>query len=114
MMESYTRFTPSADDSVAQPLDERYRLLSVARRRVVLEILADQSEPIELSALARSVAALEADGNGDGVRPATRERVAVSLHHTHLPKMDVFGVVEYDTETRMVEPCKSHIHSLLA
>jgi hypothetical protein len=102
------------DDSAAQSLDERYRLLSVARRRVTLDVLTDQSESIELTALARLVTAIEHDGNADEVDPATRERVAVSLHHVHLPKMDDFGVVEYDTDTREVEPCMSRIQSLLA
>lgn len=114
MMESHTQPTPSVDDSVAQSLDERYRLLSVARRRVTLDILTDQSEPIELTALARLVTAFEHDCNADEVDPETRERVAISLHHVHLPKMDDFGVVEYDTDTREVEPCMSRIHSLLA
>lgn len=114
MMESYPQTTLLSDDRNPESLDERYMLLSDERRRVVLDILTDQSEPIELTALSGLVAAAEHDGDVDEVCPSTRERIAVSLHHIHLPKMDDFGVVEYDTDTQAVEPCMSRIYDLLA
>ncbi|GAA0197955.1 ArsR family transcriptional regulator [Haladaptatus pallidirubidus] len=31
------------------------------------------------------------------------ERVEVGLHHSHLPRLEGLGVVEYDSETNVVE-----------
>lgn len=33
------------------------------------------------------------------VTPADRKRVLVSLHHTHLPKLEAAGLVRYDHDT---------------
>jgi hypothetical protein len=50
--------------------------------------------------LSEEVAALETDE-----RPAPRDKrrsVYVSLHQTHLPKLDELGIVEYDTDEKQV------------
>ncbi|WP_232342811.1 DUF7344 domain-containing protein [Halosimplex litoreum] len=81
--------------------DERHDLLAVERRRVVLEALVDREEPVALADLAEWVAARETDAATPG-EDAT-ERVAVSLHHVHLPRMDDLGVLDYDVATNRVE-----------
>lgn len=67
---------------------DRHRLLADRRRRVLLDVLADRDGPVELTDLAATVAARE-DGTDD-------ERVAIDLHHHHLPLLDDLGVVVYD------------------
>ncbi|MBV0926255.1 hypothetical protein KTS45_18775 [Halomicroarcula limicola] len=82
---------------------EYYEILSSDRRRTTLKVLTEQTTPVELEALAAAVATRENDTD-----TATEERikqVAVTLHHLHLPKMDDFGVVEYDANTNRVESC---------
>jgi len=80
---------------------ESFELLSAKRRRITLGVLGDGPTTISLDELARAVAEREsADGATRG--SPSRERVATSLHHRHLPKMDDFGVLEYDPETNRV------------
>lgn len=86
-------------------LDEtdRHLLLSVARRRITIDILANGTAPIYLDDLAAAVADRETDAAM--ASNETVERVAVSLHHSHLPMMDDFGLIEYDRESTRVESC---------
>lgn len=79
---------------------DRYRLLSDERRRVTLDVLANRSTPIDLWDVAFDVASREQDVADPDER--TVERVAVSLHHHHLPKMTDFGVIEYDTTSNRI------------
>jgi len=87
-------------DTIELTTDERHCLLADSRRRNVLDVLADRATPVDFTDLARAVADREFDGGAD---PDQVERVAVSLHHVHLPKMADCGVVEYDPSTNRVE-----------
>jgi hypothetical protein len=78
-------------------------LVSDERRRAVISSLRSRSESIPLSALATDVIARERDASLDSVSAEESERVGVSLHHRHLPKLDRFGVVAYDPRRRTVE-----------
>lgn len=79
---------------------ERHRLLASERRRTILDVLAGRATPVDLADLARTVAAREADTDEDD--PKDVERVTVSLHHNHLPKMDDLDVLHYDVESNRV------------
>lgn len=81
---------------------ERHRLLASDRRRSVLDALEGRAAPVELTTLAETVVSRETGGSD--VDDERVERVAVSLHHVHLPKLDDVGVVQYDPDTRRVEP----------
>jgi hypothetical protein len=78
----------------------RYRLLADDRRRTVLGVLATRTGPIDLMELATVVAVHESDA--DEIPDGALERVAVALHHQHLPKLDEVDVVDYDTEASRV------------
>lgn len=78
---------------------DRHHLLSAERRRTVLAILAERSEPISLGTLAEQVLGREAEGDGE---PALDE-VTISLHHVHLPAMDDLGLIEYDHSEKRIE-----------
>jgi hypothetical protein len=84
-------------------LDEshRHELLADERRRVVLDVLAGRTVPLGLETAAKTVAEQESD-TGDAAGE-TVQRVALSLHHHHLPKLRDFGVVDYDSERKRVE-----------
>jgi hypothetical protein len=78
--------------------DDWHRLLAEDRRRVTLHVLADESTPIDLDALATAVADREGPSTGDSLYHLT-----ASLHHCHLPKMDSLGVLDYDAESHQVD-----------
>lgn len=80
---------------------ERHRLLAAERRRLALDVLAGSSVPVDLEELARRIAERESGNPADG---RTVERVAVSLHHAHLPRMDEVGVLDYDPEENRIDP----------
>lgn len=82
--------------------DERHRLLAAGRRQVVLDAVTAEMSSFGLTELAREVAARE-----DGIRPDDEsdvERVAVTLHHAHLPLMAELGTISYDPERQQIEP----------
>lgn len=79
---------------------ERHRVLASDRRRTVLAVLGERRAPSDLRRLAEAVARREAD---DSTTPGDAERVAISLHHRHLPLLDDLGVVAYDPDARRVE-----------
>lgn len=80
--------------------DEQYGLLRADRRRLVLTILTEQSTPIELADLAAEIAAQEE--SSDATSEETLNRIQVTLHHTHLPKMDDLGVIDYNANSRRI------------
>jgi len=70
------------------------------RRRLALEALRENGGSADVSDLAEIVAAREV-----GTDPAPRDKrqsVYVSLHQTHLPKLDSLEVVSYDPNDRNV------------
>lgn len=81
-------------DRPAERLDRLFEVLADERRRRVLYYLRGSDDPpASVDALAERIA--DADG-----LPA--ERVATSLHHTHLPKLDESGVVAFDPRSGAV------------
>ncbi|MBV0924502.1 hypothetical protein KTS45_09860 [Halomicroarcula limicola] len=80
--------------------NERYRLLASDRRRVLLDALKETTVPTALASLATEVAARE-EGVDAGDDEAV-ERVAVTLHHNHLPRMEDADLLRYDATTNCV------------
>lgn len=77
--------------------DEVFRLLqSGRRRRVVRHLLEFVEEPVPTDALATAIARTEHDDPTEGLDPEVRDRVAMSLEHSHLSKLDAAGIVAYD------------------
>jgi hypothetical protein len=66
------------------------------RRRHTLELLRDNGETSSVRDLSEEVAALE---TGESPPPRNiRQSVYVSLHQTHLPKLDDLGIAVYDAD----------------
>ena len=87
------------NESSADPFD----VLADERRRAALSALSDRDGPLELSALARAVAEKTED---DVTGPAldALDRIRVSLHHQHLPKMADAELIAYDIDRKVVYP----------
>ena len=80
--------------------DDLYRLLSSKRRRLLIDVLNEQPTPMDLEELALMVAKQE---QGGSVRSEAVQRVAITLHHNHLPKLADVSIIEYRPESNRVE-----------
>lgn len=79
---------------------EAHRLLASERRQVLLHLLEDRQTPLLLEELALLVTKHE-DGI-DRTEPTDVDRVAITLHHNHLPHLVELGLVEYDHQTKQI------------
>lgn len=86
-------------DSVMSPV-EIHNLLSTQRRLYTVEYLLEQNTVVDYDSLVDYVTARETQTNIDEIDPDQRNSVRISLHQTHLPKLDDLGVVEYDHRGR--------------
>lgn len=114
--------TPADSPLVHRVLEEKSRqqMLDVLgdpiRRQVLRELHPDEGW-VKLSGLAERVGnrrvrgasgfpfqsnedAISADADSAGAPPT--DRVALRLHHVHLPKLDDYGLVEYEHRERTV------------
>lgn len=87
---------------------ERHRLASAERRRIALGLLEEADLPIALEELATAITDRETELDTPDAETSTPdagdvERVAISLHHVHLPLMADLGVVDYDAASKRVE-----------
>lgn len=76
--------------------DQALDLLCDDRRRRVVRTLRESEGAMALDELAADVVARGDDVAPEEVSADRRERIAASLHHCHLPKLDAADVVKYD------------------
>ncbi|WP_276300309.1 DUF7344 domain-containing protein [Halorussus lipolyticus] len=91
---------PSVSDEQAATgteLDRLFEVLADGHRRRVLAYLADTDDGV--AAFSDLVEHVADDSAGEST---DNERLAVSLHHTHLPKLADANVVEYDPRSEVV------------
>jgi len=87
-------------DEVALDEGDIHDVLRNERRRHTLELLRANGDTLSVRQLSERVAALE---TGESPPPRNiRQSVYVSLHQTHLPKLDELGIVEYDADAKQV------------
>lgn len=93
----------SGTETGEETLDEGtiHDLLRNDRRRLTIESLREEGGSKTVSDLAADLAALES--GTDPPPKKKRQSVYVSLHQTHLPKLDSLGIVSYDPDDREVE-----------
>lgn len=84
-------------------LEDFVHLLHSERRRVVIDLLhdyqlecCDDNVTVQLRDLGRQVAAIENNVDSVDVDRASRRSAKNSLHQTHLPVLEEYGIVEYD------------------
>ena len=97
------------DEAAAASLttDQVFELLADARRRNAVAALREVDGGTTLGELAETTAARVDDVGRAAVTTDRRERIAVSLHHCHLPKLADAGVVEYDPDESRVVPTET-------
>lgn len=80
---------------------EIHDILRNDRRRAVIEFLSERGGHTTIRDLSEHIATLE---SGESPPPRNvRQSVYVSLHQTHLPKLEGLSVVDYDTDSKNVE-----------
>lgn len=91
----------ASKSSTADLSDEDiHDVLRNRRRRLVIDILQDADAPVSVSDLSKEIGAIE---SGREPPPSNvRQSVYVSLLQTHLPKLDELGIVDYQSEGKMV------------
>lgn len=82
---------------------EAFDILSSDRRRHVLHFLLSHKDGTDIGELSRQIAAWENGESLDQVTADERRRVYVSLHQTHLPRMDEAGVLDYENSRDTIE-----------
>lgn len=81
------------------PSDDRIVSLQLdPRRQRVLASLEARTDPVDLDDLAVELAASTDRPLAEGVI----ERIAIELHHVHLPKLADAGLVDYDAQRKVV------------
>lgn len=83
---------------------EIHDLLSSDRRRLLLSILVDDRDGVaRMSELSNDIARIENGvSQNEEITERQRKRVYVSLYQTHLPKLEMHGVVEWDQDPSIV------------
>lgn len=84
-------------------IDKTTEILSNKRRREVIELLND-ADVLTLGEAAEEIG--EAEGDFGDVNP--RRRVYISLHQTHLPRMDEYGAVDYNDDRKTIARGKEY------
>jgi hypothetical protein len=86
------------------PLDQAdiHDVLRNDRRRLTIKCLQETADgSLSVRELSEQVAALE---TGEDPPPRNiRQSVYVSLHQTHLPKLDKLGIIHYDADAKVVD-----------
>lgn len=99
-----------AGDGGRSLLDRIFGALSNARRRFVLYQVRERG-PTDEADLATVVAAWEQGVPAEAVSAETSREVRIDLRHVHLPKLEDYGLVEYDRRSGTV--CYSYPPNVL-
>lgn len=99
MATSETLAQPGPDpDSATADADAVFCVLSNRRRRHTIHILLQADGPVDISDLARAVAAREQDVPPAEVTHRQRKSAYTALHQNHLPTLADAGFVDVDRE----------------
>lgn len=82
------------------PETDIHDILRNDRRRNVIKCLQDSGREVSLRDIAVRIAEIE---TGESPPPSNiRDSVYISLHQTHLPKLDSAGIVDYDSNRKTI------------
>ena len=92
---------PGPDTPPEMEPSDIHDILRNDRRRLAIKHLKEQPDGrVGVRDLSETIAALE---TGEDPPPSgKRQSVYVSLHQTHLPKLEAFGIFSYDSEEKEV------------
>jgi hypothetical protein len=83
--------------------DTVFEILSNSRRRFMLSYLHEHDGSVDLMDLANEIAAWENDTTVEDLTDKQSKRVYVSVYQTHVPKLVSTDLIEYDSDTGLIE-----------
>lgn len=92
--------------------EDIFAVLAHPRRRFLLSALATDDQ-WTLPALATTLAAWEQDIDEAAVDERTRDRMYLSLYHTHVPELEQADAIRFDERDESITPGE-HTEDLLA
>lgn len=90
-------------DEIRIPGSELLDPVAYRRRRYAVSGLRDQPGPITLADLADEVAVMENGTPLTEVPASEVKRIYMTLYHSHVPKLEMAGVVEYLQNGDLIE-----------
>jgi hypothetical protein len=78
-------------------------LCGAEHRRIVLAVLTVERRSLTMDDLQRTILAHNHHTPVTDASEDVLTDILVSLHHTHLPKLESAGVIDYDSERHLVE-----------
>lgn len=96
----------TANEVLSIGKDDLFHLLQNSRRRAVLRyftMYSDQ-ETFEMRTVSEVVAAWENDIPVEQLGSNQRQRVYIALYQSHFPKLDDYGVIEYNQARGIIKP----------
>lgn len=96
----------AAHENITAPVSPNlvFDVLASPHRQVILALLSNRMRPIREHDLATEVAAWEQDVLLLEVAEEERHRIRSALYHSHLPKLEDAGLIEWDTDRNTVAP----------
>lgn len=93
MVQSSQKYEDGGIEGVS--VSDQHRLLANERRRLLLEVLETRETATSLDSVAEDIATREGD-------ESSTSRVALSLHHVHLPMLSQTGIIDYDPDAHEI------------
>lgn len=84
------------------PLETVFQTLRNQRRRSILYHLTTSKHPVPFEELVEIITVEEAETDREDIPVKVYEQVALDLHHKQLPKLDQWGIIEYNTEVELI------------
>ena len=104
----------------ASDLDTVLDVCGHKHRRIVLATLANKPQSTSINELTNAVVKYNHHVSASETDDETVKRVHVGLYQTHLPKLAEVGLIQYNSEEKVVEPTSevgredSHLSTILA
>lgn len=98
--------TETVDDHLSLSKDDLFHLLQNGRRRAILRYFAvhPEQEEFNMRTVAEAIAAWENETTVELLTSNQRQRVYIALYQSHLPKLDDYGVIEYNQSRGLIVP----------
>lgn len=96
------RLTAAPDDTTDRSRSELFSVLANHHRRNVLRYLKQSGGPISVADLADELVRRETESSAAEIQEE-RQRLSLSLHHCHLPKLAESDLVSFDSDRKVVE-----------
>jgi len=97
------QISESCDGSVDMPMEDFIDLISNERRRLTISILCREGREVDLGEVCVEIASIENSSSENEVNSKQRKRIYTPMIQIHLPRMDEWGCVEYDYNSKTLE-----------